>query len=115
MPRVLPLAFAVFLLSAAAASAAVQRAIVGRTPEGVEVECFTLTNAHGSSAKILTLGATLADLRMPDRAGKFAAMVNEIIPTPRGLAEGFPQSGAVIGRVGDGGHGHVGNGDAVAG
>ncbi len=99
MPRVLLLAIALLCLTAAAASAAVQRAIVGRTPEGVEVECFTLTNAHGSSAKILTLGATLADLRMPDRAGKFAAMVNEIIPTPRGLAEGFPQSGAVMGRV----------------
>jgi aldose 1-epimerase len=99
MPRVLILALALLFLSAHAASAAVQRAIVGRTPEGVEVESFTLTNAHGSSATILTLGATLADLRMPDRTGKFAAMVNEIIPTPRGIAEGFPQSGAVMGRV----------------
>lgn len=99
MKRALLIGLALLFTSAAAASAAVQRVVVGRTPEGVEVESFTLTNAHGSSAKILTLGATLADLRMPDRTGKFAAMVNEIIPTAQGLAEGFPQSGAVMGRV----------------
>ena len=79
--------------------AAVARSVVGRTPEGAEVELFTLTNRHGAVAKVITYGAILADLRVRDRDGKLGSVVNEITPAEAGFAKGFPQAGAVFGRV----------------
>ena len=35
----------------------------------------TLVNAHGASATILPFGATLVELRVPDRDGKLANVV----------------------------------------
>ena len=85
--------------SGAAIIPGVTRAVFGQTPEGVEVEAFTLTNRHGLTAKIITMGAILADLQVPDRAGKFASVINPAIATPANFQRGFPQSGAVFGRV----------------
>ncbi len=79
--------------------AGVTRAVFGQTPEGVEVEAFTLTNRHGLRAKVLTVGAILADLQVPDRDGKLASVVNPIAPSEQGFARGFGQAGAVFGRV----------------
>ena len=79
--------------------AAVARTVVGRTPEGTEVELFTLTNRHGSVVKIMSYGAIIADLRMRDREGKLGSVVREITPSEQGFAKGFPQAGAVFGRV----------------
>jgi len=42
----------------------------GKTNEGVAVELFTLTNAKGMTAKIMTRGATIVELDVPDKAGK---------------------------------------------
>ena len=77
----------------------VTRGPFGTLPDGTAVEVCTLTNARGSTAKILTYGAILADLRVPDRHGKFAGVVNEITPTPENFQRGFPQAAAVMGRV----------------
>ena len=77
----------------------VKRGIFGRTPDGVEVESYTLTNRRGASAKVITMGATLAELRVPDRAGVVSGVVQEIVPSAKGFEEGFANSGAVIGRV----------------
>ena len=79
--------------------AAVARSVVGRTPEGTDVELFTLTNRHGAVAKIMSYGAILADLRVRDRDGKLGSVVREITPTEQGFTRGFPQAGAVFGRV----------------
>ena len=79
--------------------AAVARSVVGRTPEGTDVELFTLTNRQGAVAKIMSYGAILADLRVRDRDGKLGSVVREITPTEQGFTRGFPQAGAVFGRV----------------
>ena len=71
----------------------------GTMPDGTVVEAYTLTNAHGSTAKILTYGAIIADLRVPDRAGNLASVVTPITPTPENFQRGFPQAAAVMGRV----------------
>src|SRR5262249_41253068 len=52
---------------ALAANAA--RAPFGVLADGTKVEAVTLTNAHGISAKVMTLGATLQSLIVPDKAG----------------------------------------------
>ncbi|MGC4252086.1 MAG: aldose epimerase family protein [Sphingobium sp.] len=45
------------------------RAPFGTLPGGEAVEAVTLSNRHGVTARIMTLGATLQSLRTPDRAG----------------------------------------------
>lgn len=76
----------------------VEKSVFGRTPEGIEVEQFTLTNRHGATALIITFGATLAELRLPDRAGQFASVVTPVIASETGFQRGFPQAGSVFGR-----------------
>ncbi|HUR60294.1 MAG TPA: aldose epimerase family protein [Opitutaceae bacterium] len=83
----------------AAAEPGVQRAVFGQMPDGTSMDVFTLTNGSGATAKVIPFGAILADLRMPDRQGKFVSVVREITPTPENFQRGFPQAGAVMGRV----------------
>ena len=53
----------------------IARAPFGVTPDGRQIDAFTLTNAHGLSLKILTLGAIVQSVRAPDRNGRFADIV----------------------------------------
>ena len=50
----------------------VAKAAFGKLADGTAVEIYTLTNANGATAKIMTYGATLTELHVPDRAGKLA-------------------------------------------
>lgn len=77
----------------------IERGVFGRTPEGQVVEQFTLTNRHGATARIITFGAIVAELRMPDAAGKQVCVVKEIVPSEQGFQRGFRESAAVFGRV----------------
>jgi aldose 1-epimerase len=85
--------------SVAQTPAAVKRDVFGRTPDGTVVEQFTLTNARGAMAKVITFGAIVADLRMPDREGRMVSVVREIVPSEQGFQRGFGSSAAVFGRV----------------
>jgi aldose 1-epimerase len=65
------LATAILLASATAASAGeASKASFGTTPDGKDVTLVTLTNGHGVTAKVLSLGAALYALEVPDRNGK---------------------------------------------
>jgi aldose 1-epimerase len=44
----------------------------GQTPEGRDVDLYTLTNSNGLKARITNYGAILVSLEVPDRAGKLA-------------------------------------------
>jgi aldose 1-epimerase len=61
-----------FLCLAGPAPGAVERALAFTTPADGPVEVFTLTNEHGLRARVLTWGATLVEMSVPDRAGKVA-------------------------------------------
>ncbi len=50
--------------------APITKSIFGKTQDGTEIELYTLHNAKGASAKVMTFGATLTELYMPDRDGK---------------------------------------------
>jgi len=58
-----------------ATAAELSRRPFGQTPSGEAVEAFTLTNAKGVSATVITYGATLQALVAPDKAGKKADIV----------------------------------------
>ncbi|WP_010545611.1 aldose epimerase family protein [Sphingomonas elodea] len=62
------LASAMIPLSAQAGEAT--RAAFGTTADGKQVEAITLTNGHGMRATIITYGAILQSLAVPDRSGK---------------------------------------------
>jgi aldose 1-epimerase len=47
----------------------------GTTPDGVVVEAVTLRASHGISARVLSYGATLQALFLPDRMGRSADVV----------------------------------------
>ena len=102
--RLLPaLATALTALAIGIASAApegkrelrVESQVYGRMPDGTAVDLYTLTNAHGLEAQVMTLGATLTTLRAPDRAGKF-----DVVLLHRDSFDGYRRAllGAVVGR-----------------
>lgn len=78
----------------------VSKAAFGKTKDGTPVEIYTLTNRRGMTAKIMTYGATLTDLIVPDKAGKPADVVLGFDTLEPYLA-GTPYFGATIGRVGN--------------
>ena len=68
----LALALAAFPVGALAEKTTVQKEIFGKTPDGEPVEIFTLTNANGLHARVMTWGAGLVEMHAPDRNGKLA-------------------------------------------
>lgn len=62
-------AMAITLASPALAATATSEKF-GSLADGAAVERVTLTNSHGVSASVITLGATLQSLVVPDRAGR---------------------------------------------
>src|SRR5437762_7481948 len=47
----------------------------GKTKDGAAVEVYTLKLDNGVVAKVMTLGATVIELQVPDKAGKAANVV----------------------------------------
>jgi len=56
-------------------SRARQKNSFGKLPDGTEIQQFTLHNSKGAVAKVITYGATLTELWMPDKSGKNADIV----------------------------------------
>ncbi len=82
------------------AKLSVEKQAFGKTPDGTEVDLYTLTNARGMTAKITNYGAIVTELRTPDRDGKFENVVLGFDNLKDYLA-GHPYFGALIGRVGN--------------
>jgi aldose 1-epimerase len=56
--------------AALACAAEVERIDFGALDDGTRIEAVELSNSHGMSVRILTLGATLQSLSVPDRNGE---------------------------------------------
>ncbi|MCX8037670.1 MAG: galactose mutarotase [Candidatus Sumerlaeia bacterium] len=70
----------------------------GKTKEGESVDLYVLTNANGAVAKIMTYGAILTELHMPDRNGQLDDVVLGLPSLERYLGN-HPALGSTIGRV----------------
>ena len=70
----------------------------GKTRDGVSVEQYVLRNANGVVAKVMTYGATMTDLIVPDRNGRMASVVLGFDRLDGYLAR-QPYFGATVGRV----------------
>ncbi len=71
----------------------------GTTPDGQKVVRYTLTNKNGMVAKIMTYGATLTDLLVPDKNGDVADVVLGFDSLEGYLASTNPFFGTTVGRV----------------
>lgn len=60
---------------AARQKARVEKAAFGQVPGGPAIDSYTLINSQGASAKLITYGATLTELHVPDRHGKMGDVV----------------------------------------
>jgi aldose 1-epimerase len=58
-----------------AAEGPVQKSSFGKLSDGTEIEQYTLKNAKGTVAKVITYGAILTELWAPDKNGKNADVV----------------------------------------
>jgi aldose 1-epimerase len=97
------LAAAVTLSAASSADAKggkprVQKSSYGQLPDGTQIELYTLTNSKGVVAKIITYGALLTELHVPDRNGQLGDIVLGFDNLDQYL-KGHPYFGATIGRV----------------
>ena len=75
----------------------VEKNSFGKLPDGSEVEQYTLRNARGVVAKLITYGATLTELWMPDKSGKNADVVLGF-DNLASYAGDHPYFGAIVGR-----------------
>ncbi|MHC4691398.1 MAG: aldose epimerase family protein [Planctomycetota bacterium] len=69
----------------------------GKTPDGQEVELYTLANTNGLKATITNYGAILVSLEVPDRDGKLADITLGY-DTLEGYIPRHPYFGATVGR-----------------
>jgi len=68
-----------------------------QTAAGQEVDLYTLTNANGVTLKMITLGATVVAVEVPDRDGKLANVTLSFNSPEEYLTNG-PYFGATVGR-----------------
>jgi len=85
---------------AAKKSAHVVKAAFGKLPDGAEIESYILYNTQGASAKVITYGATLTELSVPDRHGKMGDVVLGFDDLQGYLGQ-HPYFGGTIGRYGN--------------
>ncbi|HEV3235795.1 MAG TPA: aldose epimerase family protein, partial [Gemmataceae bacterium] len=78
--------------------ASIEKTDFGKTPEGTAVDLYTLTNANGMKAKIMTYGGIITELDVPDRDGKLGDVVLGFDDL-KGYLAGHPYFGALVGRV----------------
>jgi aldose 1-epimerase len=94
----LPLTLALHCMTANAQDAAsISKKPFGKTKDGRAVELYTLKNANGLSADIMTYGGTVVSLNVPDKAGQMADVVLGF-DTLAEYEEKSPYFGSITGR-----------------
>ncbi len=75
----------------------VTTSVFGKLPAGTPVTLYTLTNKRGASVSIMDYGATVVNIRMPDRRGKLDDIVLGF-DTLAPYLTNAPYFGATVGR-----------------
>jgi aldose 1-epimerase len=71
----------------------------GKTADGTAVDTYTLKNKNGVTVKIMTLGATITEINVPDKKGKFANVVLGFDDVAGYQSDKNQYFGCTIGRV----------------
>lgn len=96
----LGLSLMIATLSAQAAGLSSEHKNFGKTRDGTPVEQYVLRNSHGMQATVITYGATLQALEVPDKHGKVEDVVLGFDDV-QGYETGKAYFGATIGRFGN--------------
>ena len=80
--------------------ATVVRSHFGNTPDGQQVDLYTLTNARGMEVRVMTYGGIILSLKVPDTTGELGDVVLGYDDLEGYLANS-PYFGAIIGRYGN--------------
>ncbi len=83
---------------AAEPKAGIEKKPFGKLPDGTPIDEYTLTNGKGMTAKIITYGAIVTELHVPDKSGKTADVVLGF-DNLKDYVAGNPFFGANAGRV----------------
>jgi aldose 1-epimerase len=86
--------------AAANKGAHVEKVAFGQTADGTAIESYTIYNSQGASAKLITYGATVAELHVPDKNGKMGDVVLGF-DNIEGYLGQHPHFGGAIGRYGN--------------
>ncbi len=78
----------------------IKKELFGNLPDGTAVDIFTLTNAAGIEARLVTYGATLVSLKLPDRNGRMEDCVLGYNGLD-GYLKSSPYFGCIVGRYGN--------------
>lgn len=78
----------------------IKRELFGTMPDGREVLAYTLTNHFNASVKVITLGATIVSINVPDKKGDIADVICGYDDVESYLTNSGYQ-GAIIGRFGN--------------
>lgn len=97
--RVLILSAVLIALAPSVAQAEVKVEPFGKTADDQPVQRYTLTNANGMVAKIMTRGATLQQLHVPDGEGKVEDVVLGFDDVAGYESEANQYFGCTVGRV----------------
>ncbi len=82
------------------APAGISRSVFGKTRDGAVIELYTLVNSKGMTVKIMTYGAIVTEIIVPDRRGRPGDVVLGFDNFDQYLAPN-PYFGAIVGRVGN--------------
>ncbi len=79
----------------------VKKESYGKIPDGTAVDLYTLSNANGLKVKIITYGATITDVELPDRNGKLENVALFRDSLADYMDKSTPYFGSTIGRYGN--------------
>jgi aldose 1-epimerase len=82
-----------------AAVADIQKRDFGHTTDGDAVEQYTLTSSTGASVSVITYGATVTNLVVPDKDGKLGDVILGYDNIQQYQRQSSPYFGATVGRV----------------
>ncbi len=75
----------------------IEKTPFGKMPDGTQIDRYALANSHGLTIKIITFGATLTAVEMPDRHGN-RDVVTLYLDTLDDYLAGHPFFGSIAGR-----------------
>ncbi len=87
-----------FVAAEASAAGTIEKSVFGKLADGTSVELYTLTNAKGLVMKVMTYGAVMTELQVPDRNGKISDITLGFDNLEQYTGE-HPYFGSTIGRV----------------
>jgi aldose 1-epimerase len=88
----------ILLCGLSLSAAARQKASFGKTPDGKDVDIYTLKNRSGAEARVISYGGIVVSLKVPDREGRLADVVLGFDNMEGYEGAGSTYFGALIGR-----------------